>query len=59
MCFNNKKCIINKENRNSCKACRYLKCEQVGMSIDSNKIKNQKFKIYFLIFFINNRYKNG
>jgi hypothetical protein len=56
MCFNNKKCIINKENRNSCKACRYLKCEQVGMSIDSNKIKNQKFEIYFLIFFINNRY---
>jgi hypothetical protein len=53
MCFNNKKCIINKENRNSCKACRYLKCEQVGMSIDSN-IKNQKLKKYYIIFNNNN-----
>jgi hypothetical protein len=34
-CFNDKNCNINKETRNICKACRFLKCEQVGMSIDS------------------------
>ncbi|KAK5971669.1 Ligand-binding domain of nuclear hormone receptor [Trichostrongylus colubriformis] len=34
VCDNNGKCIVNKVNRNVCKACRFAKCLQMKMTVE-------------------------
>ena len=36
-CFFGGQCILTPDNRNRCKACRYQKCLQMGMSIEGER----------------------
>ncbi|XP_037069440.1 protein embryonic gonad-like [Pollicipes pollicipes] len=50
-CKNNGRCIINKKNRTSCKACRLRKCLMVGMSKSGSRYgrRSNWFKIHCLM----------
>lgn len=50
-CKKNNKCVINKNTRTTCKACRLTKCIQVGMSKGGSKFgrRSNWFKINFLL----------
>ncbi|XP_031629484.1 nuclear hormone receptor family member nhr-85-like [Contarinia nasturtii] len=50
-CKKNSKCVINKNTRTTCKACRLKKCIQVGMSKGGSKFgrRSNWFKINFLL----------
>lgn len=50
-CKKNSKCVINKNTRTTCKACRLTKCIQVGMSKGGSKFgrRSNWFKINFLL----------
>lgn len=50
-CKKNNKCVINKNTRTTCKACRFTKCMQVGMSKGGSKFgrRSNWFKINFLL----------
>ncbi|KAF0303977.1 Protein embryonic gonad [Amphibalanus amphitrite] len=50
-CKNNGRCVINKKNRTSCKACRLRKCLMVGMSKSGSRYgrRSNWFKIHCLM----------
>lgn len=50
-CKKSSRCIINKNTRTTCKACRLTKCIQVGMSKGGSKFgrRSNWFKINFLL----------
>lgn len=50
-CKKKSKCVINKNTRTTCKACRLTKCIQVGMSKGGSKFgrRSNWFKIKFLL----------
>lgn len=50
-CKKNSKCVINKNTRTTCKACRLTKCISVGMSKGGSKFgrRSNWFKINFLL----------
>ncbi|CAL4198934.1 unnamed protein product [Meganyctiphanes norvegica] len=50
-CKNGGQCIINKQNRTSCKACRLRKCLMVGMSKSGSRYgrRSNWFKIHCLL----------
>lgn len=53
-CFFGDKCVINMETRNRCKACRFKRCIQQGMAMESvkmgripKKVKEKALRDYF------------
>ncbi|CAG0884603.1 unnamed protein product [Darwinula stevensoni] len=50
-CKNSGRCVINKKNRTSCKACRLRKCLMVGMSKQGSRYgrRSNWFKIHCLL----------
>ena len=50
-CKNNYRCVINKKNRTTCKACRLRKCLMVGMSKSGSRYgrRSNWFKIHCLM----------
>ena len=50
-CKNNYRCVVDKKNRTSCKACRLRKCLMVGMSKSGSRYgrRSNWFKIHCLM----------